>query len=118
KRIFPKGAAAPPDYFSGAAWIQTLVDDGTFNFLVARVTFEPKARNNWHTHPAGQILLVTEGTGFYQEKGKPVHVLRKGDVVKIPPAVEHWHGASPESQFVHVAITMKNERGPVLWLER
>lgn len=59
--------------------------DETFNTSVGNITFEPGARNNWHKHPGGQILVATHGTGYYKEKGKPVQLLRKGDVVKILP---------------------------------
>ena len=117
--IFPKGERAPADYFTGTVWLQPLVQqDSVFNFLVASVTFEPGARNNWHTHPAGQILLVTDGIGYYQEKGKPIQLLHKGDVVNIPPDIVHWHGASPGSQFTHIAISMNSPKGVVVWLDR
>lgn len=67
--IFPKGEKAPAEYFTGTVWVRSLVpDDTTFNLVISNVTFEPGARTNWHKHPAGQILLVTEGTGYYQEK--------------------------------------------------
>jgi quercetin dioxygenase-like cupin family protein len=79
--IFPKGDPAPAAYFTGAAWVKSLVqNNGTFNFVIANVTFEPGARNNWHTHPAGQILLVTDGVGYFQEKGKPIQLDRKSVV--------------------------------------
>lgn len=115
--IFPKGEIAPSDYFTGTAWIKTLVGkDDTLTTIISNVVFEPGARNYWHTHPAGQILICTEGIGFYQEKGKPVQTLRAGDVVKILPAVEHWHGASAESSFTHIAINVNTEKGVVNWL--
>ena len=85
---------------------------------MANVVFEPGARNNWHTHPGGQILIVTDGIGYYQEKGKPIQLLRKGDVVNIPPDVEHWHGASPNSEFTHIAVNPNTQKGIVVWLER
>jgi quercetin dioxygenase-like cupin family protein len=117
--IFPKGDKAPADYFTGTAWVKNLVApaDG-LNTVVGDVIFEPGARNNWHTHPAGQILLVTDGTGYYQEKGKPIQLLSKGDVVKILPGVLHWHGASPDSEFTHIAINPNIQNGVVEWLER
>src|SRR5882672_8578789 len=92
--IFPKGDTASPDYFTGTVWVKNLVPaDDSFNTLIGNVVFEPGARNNWHTHPGGQILIVTDGIGYYQEKGNPIQLLRKGDVVKILPGIEHWHGA-------------------------
>lgn len=71
---------------------------------------------DWHAHPGGQVLLMTEGIGFYQEKGQPKQLVRQGDVVRCPAGVEHWHGASPEGVFEQVAIT-NTAQGPVLWLE-
>jgi quercetin dioxygenase-like cupin family protein len=117
--LFPKGERAPADYFMGIAWVKNLVPaDDTFNTVIANVVFEPGARNNWHTHPGGQVLIVTDGTGYYQEKGKPIQVLHKGDVVKILPDVEHWHGASPDSGFTHIAVNTNSQKGVVVWLNR
>ena len=116
--IFPKGDKASPDYFTGNVWVKTLVDEPVFNSLIGSVTFEPGARNNWHTHPGGQILMVTDGIGYYQEKGKPIQLLHKGDVVKILPGVEHWHGASHHSEFTHIAISISTPKGVVVWLNR
>ncbi len=116
--IFPKGEKAPSDYFTGNALLKMLVPaDGIFNCSIANVEFEPGARNNWHTHPGGQILIVTHGKGFYQEKGKPIQSLKTGDVVKIPPNLVHWHGAAPDSEFTHLAINTNTSTGIVDWLE-
>ena len=118
-KIFPKGEKAPPDYFTGTAWVKMLVpNDSTFNCQIGNVVFEPGARNNWHTHPGGQILIATDGTGYYQEKGKPIQLFRKGDVIKILPNTEHWHGASPDSEFTHIAINTNTSKGIVVWLQR
>ena len=115
--IFPKGDKAPADYFTGTAWIKPLVPaDSNLNTVVANVVFEPGARNFWHTHPGGQILIATEGVGYFQEKGKSIQLLRKGDVISILPNVEHWHGASPDSQFTHIAINPNAQNGPAVWL--
>lgn len=84
---------------------------------MANVTFEPAARTNWHTHSGGQILLVMDGIGYYQEKGQPARRLTKGDVVRIPPDVNHWHGAAPNSWFVHVSLETNGETNKVTWLE-
>lgn len=116
--IFPKGEKTSPDYFTGTAWLNMLVPkDETGNYAVGNVLFEPGCRNNWHKHPAGQILLVTDGKGFYQEKGKRARPLTKGDVVVIPSNVEHWHGASKYYSLTHIVITNNSKQGAVEWLK-
>jgi 4-carboxymuconolactone decarboxylase len=115
--IFPKGQKASPDYFTGTAWVNILVqEDETGSYAIGNVVFEPGCRNNWHKHPAGQILLITDGKGYYQEKGKPARLLTQGDVVVIPSHVEHWHGASNDSSFTHIVITNNAKQGAVEWL--
>ena len=116
--IFPKGDLAPADYFTGKAYVKMLVpNDTVLNTAVGNVVFEAGARNNWHTHPGGQILIVTHGTGYYQEAGKPIQLLQVGDVVNIQPEIKHWHGASPDSEFTHIAISTNTAKGIVDWLE-
>lgn len=116
--VFPKGERAPTANFTGAVYVYPLVkDDATFNCTSSSVTFEPGARSNWHTHPAGQILMVTDGTGYYQEAGQPVRLLRKGDVVQAQPGVKHWHGASPKQGMTHIALNVNTEKGVVTWLQ-
>jgi len=119
KPLFPKGEKASDEYFTGNTWVNNLVPaEGPFNTWIGNVVFEPGARNNWHTHPGGQVLIATAGVGYYQEKGKPIQLLHPGDVVQIPPGVVHWHGASPDSEFTHIAITTNTQKGIVVWLER
>ncbi len=103
--LTPKGPQQPTDYFTGAVFANIVVTpaDG-LDSVIGKVTFEPQGRTNWHTHPAGQILLVTSGVGYYQEQGKPAEIIREGDVVKIAPDVRHWHGASHHSSLTHIAI--------------
>ncbi len=116
-QIFPIGEKLPADYFTGAASLYTLVPkDETGTFTAGSVTFEPGARTNWHTHPLGQILLVINGNGFYQEKGKSARAIAKGDVVIIPSHIEHWHGAAKDTAMTHIAITNIGEQGPADWL--
>ena len=116
--IFPKGNRGPAEWFTGTVWVQILVPDETvYTTSISSVTFEPNARSHWHRHPSGQILLVTAGNGLYQEKGKPVERLHKGDVMKCPHNIEHWHGASPESAMTHVAIVPNTGNGIVDWLQ-
>ena len=116
--IFPKGKKISDDHFIGNAWVEMLVPiDKTFNCPLYNVTFEPGARNNWHKHPGGQILLVTGGIGYYQEEGKLPQVIRVGDIVKINPNVKHWHGAVPDSWLVHIAVITNPQKGDAVWLE-
>lgn len=83
---------------------------------VGNVSFEPGGRTKWHLHPGGQILLVIDGVGYYQEKGQTKKTLRKGDVIKCPANVPHWHGASVDTAFVQVAITNRH-LGETVWLQ-
>ncbi|MEX6689909.1 cupin domain-containing protein [Danxiaibacter flavus] len=114
--VFPQGEKIANGNFTGVAYLKTLVEADSLNSIsVGNVTFEPGARSKWHVHPAGQILLVIDGVGYYQEKGQPKKILRKGDVVKCPPNIAHWHGASIDTAFVQVAITGR-EKGETVWL--
>jgi len=115
--VFPKGQKIENDNFTGDAYLQMLIADDSVNKTsVGNVTFEPGARTKWHLHPNGQILLVTSGVGFYQEKGKPKKILRRGDVLKCPPGIPHWHGASVDTAFIQIAITGR-EKGETVWLQ-
>lgn len=114
--IFAKGEIIDNPNFTGTAWLNNLILPDSLNQnAVGSVTFEPGARTYWHSHPAGQIILTLDGVGYYQEEGKPIEIIRKGDVVKCPHNVPHWHGASPDSEFIQVAITGR-ENGPTVWL--
>lgn len=118
KHIFAKGNVINNDYFNGKAWLNMLVTDKeNFDMTVGNVLFEPGCRNNWHSHPGGQILLSTKGSGYYQEKGKAIRLLHVGDVVEILPDVVHWHGATPESEFEHIAISTQAHKGAVVWMD-
>ena len=116
--IFPKGDKAPAENFTGTVYVEMLAPKTeNNNFSIGNVTFEAGARSNWHTHPAGQTLLVTDGTGLYQEKGKPVRKINKGDVILCDADIEHWHGASSSSGMTHVAITNSKGDSQVNWLK-
>lgn len=115
--IFPTGEknTAFAKYFVGQSWLNMLTTEGV---SIGNVTFEPKCRNNWHIHhKGGQILLCTAGRGYYQEWGKPARELHPGDVVQIPSEVKHWHGAAPDSYFVHLAVEVPAEGSSNEWLE-
>ena len=84
----------------------------------ASVTFEPGARTAWHSHPRGQILIVTAGTGRVQRWGSAIEVIRPGDVVRIPAGAKHWHGASPQASMTHLAIAEHRDGTRVEWMEK
>lgn len=116
--IFPKGNLGPAELFTGKAYNYGLVAmDSTMTTLVGNVYFEPGARSNWHTHPAGQMLIITDGEGFHQIEGQPKELLKKGSVVKCPPNAKHWHGASPNKGMQQIYIVPNTEKGVVDWME-
>ena len=108
-------------YFKGNSYLNVLTDMNKTSLFMANVTFEPKCRNNWHIHHAskngGQILICTDGEGWYQEEGKDAISLKPGDVVTIPPNVKHWHGASKNSWFSHIAIEVPGVDTTTEWCE-
>jgi len=115
--VFPKGEKITNSNFAGTAYLHMMgARDTTFHASFGNVTFEPKARTNWHSHPGGQILFITKGRGYYQAKDQPARLLREGDVVEIPRNVVHWHGATPDSVFVHIAVSLNTDEGGAVWL--
>lgn len=117
--VFPKGDRAPEANFTGTVWLYPLVKaDTVFNFVSGSVSFEPGARSNWHRHPAGQVLFITKGIGYYQEKGQAPRILRRGDVIQCQPGIEHWHGAAVNQGMTHIAINTNPAKGVVVWLQR
>lgn len=116
--IFPQGEIGSKDLFTGNAYNIGLVDaDSILTTAVGNVYFEPGARSNWHSHPAGQILIITDGVGYHQIEGKPIEIIKKGDVIKCPPNVRHWHGASAEVGLQQLYIVPNTEKGIVKWEE-
>lgn len=114
---FGKENTAYARYFTGKSWLAPLAGDKRLGVPIANVTFEPGCRNNWHSHSHGQILIVTGGAGYYQEKGKAARRLKAGDVVEIPPDVVHWHGAAPDRWFAHLAVECKPGENKSEWFE-
>ena len=106
-------------YFIGQSYLNPVAGQSGVN--IANVTFEPGCRNNWHIHKAekggGQLLLCTEGRGWYQECGKEAQELHPGDAVEIPAGVKHWHGAAKDSWFSHLAVELPGEGTSNEWLE-
>ena len=82
------------------------------------VTFEPGARTAWHTHPLGQVLIVTAGSGWVQREGGPIEEIRPGDVIWFAPDEKHWHGASPTTAMTHIAIQEALDGKAVTWMEQ
>lgn len=91
--------------------------DSTFNFNVAAASFPAGKKLDWHYHPGGQILVITDGIGYYQEKGKPKRTVQKGEVIACPPGVEHWHGSSVETGVTYLAVSPA-QKGPTVWLQK
>ncbi|MGH9481636.1 MAG: (R)-mandelonitrile lyase [Terriglobales bacterium] len=107
------------EYFTGAVRIDPLLRaTAPARVAAASVTFEPSARTAWHTHPLGQMLIVTAGCGRAQRWGGPVEEVRPGDVVWFPPGEKHWHGAAPTTAMTHLAIQEWFEGKAVEWLEK
>jgi 4-carboxymuconolactone decarboxylase len=110
---------APPENFTGGARVEMLFEarDGS-HASGGSVTFEPGARTAWHSHPGGQILIITAGTGRVQRWGDPIEEVLAGDVVRIPAGQKHWHGASPRASMTHLAITEPRDGMSVHWMEQ
>jgi 4-carboxymuconolactone decarboxylase len=109
----------PAENFTGSVRVDSLFDaHAPARASGSLVTFEPGARTAWHTHPLGQVLIVTAGTGRVQRWGDPVEEIRQGDVVWIPPGQKHWHGAAPHSSMAHIAIVEQLDGKAVEWMEK
>jgi quercetin dioxygenase-like cupin family protein len=110
----------PEQWFTGSVWIDELVTmNAPSHFKAFRVSFEPRARTAWHTHPKGQALHVLAGLGRVQRRGQAVQIIQSGDTVWIEADEEHWHGAAPGHTMVHLAMQEADESGnDVVWLEQ
>jgi quercetin dioxygenase-like cupin family protein len=111
-----KGSA---EWFSGTVRIDPLFQAvAPARTAAAIVTFEPGARTAWHTHPLGQTLIITDGTGWVQKEGGTIEEIHVGDVVIIAPGEKHWHGASPTIAMTHIAIHEQLDGKTVDWMEK
>ncbi len=109
----------PADYFTGTVRVDPLFKaPGPARVVGASVTFEPGARTAWHTHPLGQTLVITSGSGRVQTWGGPVEEVHPGDVIWFPPGEKHWHGASPTTAMTHIAVQEALDDKTVDWLEK
>lgn len=112
-------AVGPEDWFTGVVRIDPLFPKrDVTKAAAAMVTFEPKARTAWHTHPAGQTLIITSGLGWVQKEGEPKRIVGPGDVVWFSPNEKHWHGASEHKAMSHMAIQEDVDGEVVSWLEK
>ncbi|MDF3835529.1 cupin domain-containing protein [Cupriavidus basilensis] len=121
--VTPNGAQSstrgPAEYFTGAVRVDPLFGPTAPSQTSAgQVTFDAGARSAWHTHPLGQTLIVTSGTGWVQEWGGEKKVVRRGDIVWCPPGVKHWHGATATNGMSHIAIQEVLDGKNVEWMEK
>jgi quercetin dioxygenase-like cupin family protein len=109
---------APKEYFTGTVWQDPIiVAAAPARLVVNRVSFEPGARTNWHSHPFGQTLYVVAGFGLVQKEGEAVREIRPGDVVWIPAGEKHWHGGSPANGMTHLAMQEALDGNTATWME-
>lgn len=122
-KLFRAGSQAsipgPSEIFTGSVRIDPLAAaTSPATVSVASVTFEPGARSAWHTHPLGQILVVTSGKGWTQCEGEPIVEIFPGDTIWCPPGHKHWHGASPTTAMTHISVVEALDGKNVVWLEK
>jgi quercetin dioxygenase-like cupin family protein len=120
QRIGSKASVkGPAEYFTGAVRVDPLFQaNAPSRTSGGSVTFEPGARSAWHTHPLGQVLIITAGCGWIQREGSPIEEIHPGDVVRIPPGEKHWHGATPTTGMTHIAIQEEVDGKVGDWLEK
>jgi len=112
-------SAGPTEHFSGNVRLDPLFEPhDPARALGVSVTFEPGARSAWHTHPLGQILIVTAGCGIVQSWGGPAKRIRPGDVIWCLPGEKHWHGATPTTAMTHIAVVERLDGKTVDWMEK
>ena len=107
---------APNTHYIGNAWLKRLVvADEDFDYNLTLATFQSNSTLDWHKHSTGQVLIIIDGEGYYQEKGKEVIVLKKGDVIKCDKNIEHWHSSTPNMDVSYIAIYGNSE---TIWTEK
>ncbi|MGP6175067.1 cupin domain-containing protein [Corynebacterium sp. A21] len=106
---FPLGNPANPDWFTGDVHMASMEEPTELQ--AANVTFAVGARTNWHTHQVGQLIIIVEGEGLFQEEGQPARLIQTGETAWAGPGVNHWHGATAESAMSHVVANLKDEQG-------
>ncbi len=109
----------PAENFTGSVRVTPLTKGEEPSCLTcASVAFKSGARSAWHTHPKGQLLIVTDGSGLIQQWGEPIKVIKKGDVIWTPPGVKHWHGAAPTTAMTHTSVVEALNGKSVDWMEK
>lgn len=115
--FLPQGPLAPNTHYLGEAWLNGVFQgDSELNFNITKATFRKNSTLDWHKHATPQVLIVIEGEGYYQEKGKEPIVIKKGDIVKCPKEVEHWHTSSKESLVTYLALYDGTK--PTVWTDK
>lgn len=116
--IFDIGEAVSKEKFVGDVYMNLLVpEDSVYTTKCGSVTFKAGGRTNWHYHPSGQILIVTSGVGYHQIEGQEKEIIKKGDVIKVPKNVKHWHGASVAEDMTHLFMIPNTEMGGSKWFD-
>ena len=111
-----EGIKAPNTHHIGEAWLNFLVEgDDDFEYNITQATFSPNSTLDWHKHSTAQVLIIVEGKGYYQERGKEPVIMKKGDVVKCTKDTEHWHTSSADSKVSYIAIYGSS---PTVWTEK
>lgn len=115
--FLPEGSKAPNTHYIGEAWLSNVLQgDSEWNYAITKATFRKNSTLDWHQHATPQVLIVLEGKGYYQEKGKEPIIITKGDVVRCPKEIEHWHTATKESAVTYLAIYDSSK--PTMWTEK
>lgn len=112
-----EGTKAPNTHYIGEAWLNPLLmADSTISYGITKATFRANSTLDWHKHGSPQVLIIVEGEGYYQERGKEPVILRKGDVIKCEKDIEHWHSSTKESAVTYLAIYGGTQ--PTTWTEK
>lgn len=113
-------AQGPPEHFTGAVKLDMLAEPKSApgQTRIESITFAPGAHTGWHSHPLGQLLVVTAGSGFVQQWGGPIQAIHSGDVIWTPPNVKHWHGAGLKEPMTHISIYEETNGQVTIWMEK
>jgi quercetin dioxygenase-like cupin family protein len=112
-----EGAKAPNTHYIGEAWLNSLLQaDSNFNYAITKATFKANSTLDWHKHSSPQIIIIVEGEGYYQERGKEPVILKKGDLIKCNKDIEHWHSSTKYSTVTYLAIYSGTQ--PTIWTEK